>query len=122
MTRRLLLSYLTITVIVLVVLEVPLARFYQQRETERLTVGVERDANALASLYEDALEQQTPIDPAIAATYARAHRRPGRGGRRERRLGGRHGRRRGARLLDASRDRGGAARRSHDGDQAFEHA
>ncbi len=39
MTRRLLLSYLTIAVIVLVVLEVPLARFYQQRETERLTVG-----------------------------------------------------------------------------------
>lgn len=71
MTRRLLLSYLTIAVIVLVVLEVPLARFYQQRETERLTVGVERDANALASLYEDALEHQTPIDPAIAATYAR---------------------------------------------------
>ena len=70
MTRRLLLSYLTIAVIVLAVLELPLARFYQQRETERLTVGVERDANALASLYEDALEQQTPPDPTIAATYA----------------------------------------------------
>ena len=71
MTRRLLLSYLAIAVIVLVVLEVPLARFYQQRETERLTVGVERDANALASLYEDALEHQTPLPPTIAATYAR---------------------------------------------------
>ena len=70
MTRRLLLSYLTIAVIVLVVLEVPLARFYQQRETERLTVGVERDANALASLYEDALEHGTPLEPAIASTYA----------------------------------------------------
>jgi signal transduction histidine kinase len=70
-TRRLLLSYLTIAVIVLVVLEVPLGRFYQQRETERLTVGVERDANALASLYEDALEHQTPLPATIAATYAR---------------------------------------------------
>jgi signal transduction histidine kinase len=69
-TRRLLLSYLTITVIVLVVLEVPLARFYQQRETERLTVGVERDANTLAGLYEDALEHGTPPDPAIAEKYA----------------------------------------------------
>ena len=70
MTRRLLLSYLTIAVIVLVVLEVPLARFYQQRETDRLTVGVERDANALASLYEDALEHQTPVSSAVATTYA----------------------------------------------------
>ncbi len=70
MTRRLLLSYLAIAVIVLVVLEVPLARFYQQRETERLSVGVERDASALASLYEDALEDGTPVDAAIAATYA----------------------------------------------------
>ena len=70
MTRRLLLSYLTITVIVLLVLEVPLARFYQQRETGRLTVNVERDANVMASLYEDALEAGTPTDPTIAAKYA----------------------------------------------------
>lgn len=70
MTRRLLLSYLTIAVIVLLVLEIPLAVFYQQRETDRLTVGVERDANALASIYEDALEQRKPPDPAIARKYA----------------------------------------------------
>jgi signal transduction histidine kinase len=70
-TRRLLLSYLAITAIVLVVLEVPLARFYQQRETARLTVGVERDANALASLYEDALEHHTAANRAVAAAYAR---------------------------------------------------
>lgn len=70
MTRRLLLSYLAIAVIVLLVLEVPLARFYQQRESERLSVGVERDAGAMASLYEDALEDQTAVDPAIAAGYA----------------------------------------------------
>lgn len=70
MTRRLLLSYLTITVIVLLVLEVPLARFYQQRETGRLTVNVERDANVVAGLYEDALEAGTPLDRTIAAKYA----------------------------------------------------
>jgi signal transduction histidine kinase len=69
-TRRLLLSYLTITVIVLLVLEVPLARFYQQRETGRLTVNVERDANTMASLYEDALEAGAATDPAVAARYA----------------------------------------------------
>jgi signal transduction histidine kinase len=68
-TRRLLLSSLAIAVIVLVVLEVPLARFYQQRETDRLAVGVERDANALASLYEDALEGRAPLDSSIAVTY-----------------------------------------------------
>jgi signal transduction histidine kinase len=69
-TRRLLLSYLTITIIVLLVLEVPLARFYQQRETGRLTVNVERDAYAMASLYEDALEAGAPADATVAARYA----------------------------------------------------
>ncbi len=70
MTRRLLLSYLTITAIVLLVLEIPLAVFFQQRETDRLTVNVERDATALASLYEDALERRTTPDPLAASDYA----------------------------------------------------
>jgi signal transduction histidine kinase len=69
-TRRLLLSYLTIAAIVLVILEIPLAIFYQQRETGRLTVDVERDATALASYYEDALEREVSLDPRFAATYA----------------------------------------------------
>jgi signal transduction histidine kinase len=69
-TRRLLLSYLTITVIVLVILEVPLAVFYQQRENGRLTVDVERDATTLASYYEDALERETTTDPRFAIKYA----------------------------------------------------
>ena len=71
MTRRLLLGYLTAVVIVLLVLEVPLAIFYQQRETGRLTVDVERDATALAAYYEEPLEQGTPPDPTPAYTYAR---------------------------------------------------
>jgi signal transduction histidine kinase len=69
-TRRVLLSYLTITVIVLLVLEIPLAVFFQQRETERLAVNVERDATTLATLYEDALERQTAPDPQAASDYA----------------------------------------------------
>ena len=88
----------------------------------RLTVGVERDANALASLYEDALEQQTAARPRPWPPLRGAHRRPGRRGRRGGHLGGRHGRRDRARLLDAPRDRGRAARGSHDGDPAFGHA
>lgn len=70
MTRRLLLSYLTITVIVLLVLEIPLAIFFQQRETDRLAVNVERDATVLASLYEEALEHGTSPDPLAASDYA----------------------------------------------------
>jgi signal transduction histidine kinase len=68
--RRLLLSYLTITAIVLLALEVPLGLVFQQRQTDRLTVGVERDATVLASHYEDALERETALDPALASDYA----------------------------------------------------
>jgi signal transduction histidine kinase len=70
-TRRLLLGYLTAVVIVLLVLEIPLAIFYQQRETGRLTVAVERDATVLAGHYEDALELRTSPDPTAAFDYAR---------------------------------------------------
>lgn len=70
MTRRLLLGYLTAVVIVLLVLEVPLAIFFQQRETGRLTVAVERDATVLAGHYEDALEHGTTLDPTSASDYA----------------------------------------------------
>ncbi len=69
MTRRLVASYLTITVIVLVLLMVPLAVFYSQRERERLAADVEHDANVIATLYEDDLEAGTPLDPVPADTY-----------------------------------------------------
>lgn len=69
MTRRLLLGYLTVTVFVLILLEVPLAVFFQQREMERLTADLERDAAVLASIYEDALEASTPLDPDPADRY-----------------------------------------------------
>jgi signal transduction histidine kinase len=70
-TQRLLLSYLTITVIVLVLLELPLAVFYQQREADRLTADVERDATVMATIYEDILQENLAPDPTPAADYAR---------------------------------------------------
>jgi signal transduction histidine kinase len=69
-TRRLLLTYLTVAAIALLVLEVPLALFYQRHETDRLSVGVERDATTLAGLYEDALERGAVLNPTIASSYA----------------------------------------------------
>ncbi len=69
MTRRLVASYLTITVIVLVLLMVPLAVFYSQRERERLASDAEHDANVIATLYEDDLEAGDPLDPVPADTY-----------------------------------------------------
>jgi signal transduction histidine kinase len=71
MTRRLLLSYLTVAVVVLVLLEVPLGMFYAQRERERVTAGLEHDASVLASIYEDALEAGSTLDPAPAEEYER---------------------------------------------------
>ncbi|HVW35107.1 MAG TPA: ATP-binding protein [Acidimicrobiia bacterium] len=62
MTRRLLLSYLALTLFVLVVLEVPLGVIFARRQLSELTTGVERDAVAVASLVEDALEGGTAVD------------------------------------------------------------
>jgi signal transduction histidine kinase len=69
MTRRLVLSYLAVTVVVLAVLAVPLGTFFAQRERDRLTADLEQDANVLATFYEDALEQDGPVDPASAERY-----------------------------------------------------
>lgn len=70
MTKRLLLSYLTITLIVLLLLEIPLGVFYAQREQERLEADVEHDANVIATLYEDDLEAGLPLDPTAAVVYS----------------------------------------------------
>lgn len=69
MTRRLLLTYLLITVGVLVLLEIPLGIFFAQRERERITADLEHDAYVMASLYEDALEERKPPDPRPAERY-----------------------------------------------------
>ncbi len=69
MTRRLVLSYLAVTVVVLALFEIPLAVFYQQREEGRLLVDAERDATVLATIYEDALEKDHELDPGPAYDY-----------------------------------------------------
>lgn len=72
MTRRLVLSYLAITVLVLLLLQLPLAIFYQQREVDRLTADVERDATVMATIYEDVLQNGFIADPTPAADYKQA--------------------------------------------------
>lgn len=69
MTRRLLLSYLAITVVVLALLEVPLGISFAQRERDRFSTDVERDANVIATIYEDDLELGRTPDPAAAERY-----------------------------------------------------
>jgi signal transduction histidine kinase len=68
--RRLLAGYLGVAVLVLFLLEVPLAISYARAERQSLTDKVQRDAVALASLVEDSLEQGAPI-PARVRRIAR---------------------------------------------------
>lgn len=56
MTRRLLASYLLLTVAVLLVLVIPLGLSFADREEQDLVEGLEIDAFALASFAEDTLE------------------------------------------------------------------
>jgi len=69
-TRRLLASYLLITVLTLVLLAVPLGVFFAQRERERIAADLEHDATVIATLYEDDLENDRPLDPAAATEYS----------------------------------------------------
>ena len=62
MARRLLLTYLTLTALTLVVVLVPLGRVFADREHDRLTFDIERDAQTIAALVEDDLETGVPPD------------------------------------------------------------
>ncbi|MHB8059601.1 MAG: HAMP domain-containing protein, partial [Gaiellaceae bacterium] len=57
MSRRLLLSYLGLALLVLAVLEIPLGIVNGRNERSDLTTKVERDASFLASFAEDSLEE-----------------------------------------------------------------
>lgn len=57
MTRRLLLSYLSITALVLLLLEIPLGIEFASSERDRLETAVQHDAFALALRSEELLEQ-----------------------------------------------------------------
>ena len=65
MRRRLLVSYLAVAVLVLALLEIPLAVSYAHNERQDLAGKVQRDAVALSTLVEDSLESGTPVSPAI---------------------------------------------------------
>lgn len=73
MTRRLLLSYLSITAFVLLVLEVPLGISFADREREQLTTRIERDATVVGTVAEDTLQHGVEADlaPYVLAYQAR---------------------------------------------------
>lgn len=72
MVRRLLATYLTITVFTLAVVVVPLGRTFADRERERLVADIESDAHAVASLVEDALEAgEAPAIDDVLRRYGR---------------------------------------------------
>jgi signal transduction histidine kinase len=74
MTRRLLASYLTVTLLVLAALVIPLGVTNARSERRELTTKVERDAVALASLAEDTLESGA-ADTSRLQNIADAYRR-----------------------------------------------
>lgn len=71
MTRRLLVTYLTITAFALIVVVVPLGLTFAGRERDRLIFFVERDAQAIGSRAEDDLEAGAAPDlDAVFADYS----------------------------------------------------
>ncbi|MEW2306775.1 HAMP domain-containing sensor histidine kinase [Streptomyces sp. NPDC006655] len=71
MTRRLLLSYLALTVLVLAGLEIPLGYIYARGETSRASQSVERDASMLAEVTEENIEKgQLDALPDVVGDYA----------------------------------------------------
>jgi signal transduction histidine kinase len=75
MTRRLLLSYLSLTIVVLAMLEVPLGFVNARGERAQLSAKVERDAVTFASLAESTVEGDTGTShlqalKALARSYA----------------------------------------------------
>ncbi len=72
MSRRLLLTYLSLTLVVLAALEIPLGVVNARSERRDLTAKVERDAASVASLAESTLEGDATRDlPAVRALARR---------------------------------------------------
>jgi signal transduction histidine kinase len=71
MKRRVLVTYLLLTLMVLVSLEVPLAISYRDRQIAQLEAGLERDAFVLAAYVEDSLNGTESLDlQAIVSNYS----------------------------------------------------
>lgn len=62
MTRRLLATYLLLTLVVLIALELPLALGYRDHQMDTLKSGIERDAFVLSSYISGSLLGDTPVD------------------------------------------------------------
>lgn len=71
MRRRLLVSYVALTAVILVLLEVPLAQVYARRERDALTAVARRDAAVLAVVAGESLENPGEHD---LSTLARRYR------------------------------------------------
>ncbi|QXJ22193.1 HAMP domain-containing histidine kinase [Actinomadura graeca] len=73
MARRLLLSYLSLTLLVLLSLEVPFALTYAGEQRQRAARDLERQATVLAEFADEAIEEDEPdLLPRLAAEHARA--------------------------------------------------
>ncbi|MGA5037848.1 ATP-binding protein [Streptomyces capoamus] len=71
MTRRLILSYLVLALVVLLGLEIPLGYLYARGEESRFSQSVERDASMLAEVAEENIEKgNLPALPELAREYA----------------------------------------------------
>ncbi len=71
MKRRVLVTYLLLTLLVLVSLEVPLAISYRDRQIAQVEAGLERDAFVLAAFVEDSLEGTGSQDlQAVVTNYS----------------------------------------------------
>ncbi len=75
MSRRLLLSYLTVTIFVLAALEIPLGVSHARNERQNLSTLVERDAVVMTTLGEDTLEGLPGATPTKLQAFADEYRR-----------------------------------------------
>ncbi|MEV4642035.1 HAMP domain-containing sensor histidine kinase [Actinoplanes sp. NPDC049548] len=72
MTRRLLASYVSLVLLVLLALEIPLGLLYSRGATDRFLAAMERDAVVLAERSEEAIEEGDSREVApLLAQYAR---------------------------------------------------
>lgn len=69
MTRRLLLGYVAIVLVLAGSLAVPFGLVFAERQREQFAVALERDAVVLATVYEDDLQKGVAADPQAAITY-----------------------------------------------------
>jgi signal transduction histidine kinase len=68
--KRLLLGYVAIVLVLAGSLAIPFGFVFAERQREAFAVALERDAVVLATVYEDALQGDTPIDPGPADAYS----------------------------------------------------